>query len=200
MIASTKPALLRQSVRNLWITTRLNSDIKHHLAAFPALENLFIFENELTPHCATMRMTALRQLHCCFADFVGLIPLGPPWPNITHLELFDSLEDPELERVTSSLTRLPQLTHLALNHTSEIPFCLRLLDICRSLTALTILARVPEPQPLELETLANDPRFVMMTLDAYAADWQHGTLTGRDYWTRVDAFIAKRISGEIDRE
>jgi hypothetical protein len=72
--------------------------------------------------------------------------------------------------------------------------------VCKSLTVLIILAPVPERRPIELETLADDHRFVMMSLDAYLADWQHGTLTGRDYWTRADAFISKRISGEIDRD
>jgi hypothetical protein len=128
MIASTKPALLRQSVRNLWITTRLDDHMKHHLAAFPTVENIFIIDNEIT--YATMGITALRHLYCGFADFVGLIPPGPPWPHITHLELFGSpLEDTGLERVTSALPCLPQLTHLALNHASEIPFCVQLLDI-----------------------------------------------------------------------
>ncbi|KAJ7633934.1 hypothetical protein B0H17DRAFT_1217430 [Mycena rosella] len=56
----------------------------------------------------------------------------------------------------------------------------------------------PENYP-DLNTLCNEPRFVMMPLNNYIQDWQRGVLTGRDYWARADAFIAKRASGNIDR-
>ncbi|KAJ7615180.1 hypothetical protein B0H17DRAFT_1152872 [Mycena rosella] len=34
----------------------------------------------------------------------------------------------------------------------------------------------------------------------FSKDWQTGVLTGMDYWTWTDVFIAKRISGEVERE
>jgi hypothetical protein len=42
-----------------------------------------------------------------------------------------------------------------------------------------------------------------MQLHHYIMAWQQGLaagiLLGRDYWARADAFIAKRLSGEIER-
>jgi hypothetical protein len=54
----------------------------------------------------------------------------------------------------------------------------------------------------EAGSLADDPRFVIMSVEAanYVEDWQHGVLTGRDYWACADAFIAQRIAGTIPRE
>jgi hypothetical protein len=47
--------------------------------------------------------------------------------------------------------------------------------------------------------LTENPRFGMMELDRYTADWQQEILVGCDYWARADAFIAKRLSGEVER-
>jgi hypothetical protein len=47
--------------------------------------------------------------------------------------------------------------------------------------------------------LTDDQRFVIMVLNPYVVYWQQGILVGHDYWARVDVFIAKRLSGEIER-
>jgi hypothetical protein len=47
--------------------------------------------------------------------------------------------------------------------------------------------------------LTDDQRFVIMMLNPYVVYWQQGILVGHDYWARVDVFIAKRLSGEIER-
>jgi hypothetical protein len=125
--------------------------------------------------------------------------------RITHLELFGSFnQHPEkLEDSTdwTGLAALPHLTHLALNYTAMIPLCVSILANYKSLRALLILTMtLPTDSSSELGILAADPRFVMTPVDDYIADWQSGALTGRDYWARADAFIAKRLSGEIDRE
>jgi hypothetical protein len=39
----------------------------------------------------------------------------------------------------------------------------------------------------------------MMELDRYIKNRQQSILVGRDYWARADAFVAKRLSGEIER-
>ncbi|KAJ7480301.1 hypothetical protein B0H11DRAFT_1916041 [Mycena galericulata] len=50
----------------------------------------------------------------------------------------------------------------------------------------------------ELKDLAKDPHFVQMACSHYIKDWQMGALTGVDYWSRAEEFIAKRRSGKID--
>jgi hypothetical protein len=52
-----------------------------------------------------------------------------------------------------------------------------------------------------MDIFINDPHFMMMPLNYKnsPADWQRGVLLGHDHWTRAEAFIAKRASGEIDR-
>ncbi|KAJ6535254.1 hypothetical protein DFH09DRAFT_1325083 [Mycena vulgaris] len=52
---------------------------------------------------------------------------------------------------------------------------------------------------MQLESVARDPRFVVMSVTSYIEDWQRGALSGIDYWARADQFITKRISGEIEQ-
>ncbi|KAJ7495503.1 hypothetical protein FB451DRAFT_1387524 [Mycena latifolia] len=94
----------------------------------------------------------------------------------------------------TSVTGLIHLSHLSLDNNKLLNICPHLLNACKSLCALVILHPSPAPP-----TLVKDPRFVVMSLKNYTRDWQRGILTGDDYWSRADAFIAKRISGEIDR-
>ena len=87
----------------------------------------------------------------------------------------------------------PQSHSSGLEIWSSFPSYPRIFAACRSLRAL-VLSR-----PTEMDIVANDPHFVMTVVDSYPADWQRGVLTGHDYWERVDAFIAKQLSGEINR-
>ncbi|KAJ7364690.1 hypothetical protein DFH08DRAFT_799010 [Mycena albidolilacea] len=52
---------------------------------------------------------------------------------------------------------------------------------------------------LKIDLLKENPCFAMMGLDHYTVDWQQGILVGCDYWACEDAFIAKRLSGEVER-
>lgn len=118
-----------------------------------------------------------------------------------HLELFTTAESNELHRVTNAPISLPQLTYLALPYAQIIPICAKLLDTRRTLTA--VMEHVPSLEhisSLELETLADDPRFVIIWLATPSADWQHGTRTRSDFWAHVDALIAKLVSGEVHHE
>jgi hypothetical protein len=200
-IASTKPALVRQSVRNLLMHKRLEDEAKHHLGAFPSLENLWIIHNGITR--ATVEVVGLKHLYCHFDDLFLLFPSGSSnsaLSNITHLEIFGELESHHKAEVLGVLAALPQLTHLALNYATSLSLCIQILNTHKALNAVIILEHPPLSLNIELATLADDPRFVMMSLEDYDVDWQRGVLTGGDYWNRTDSFIAKRISGEIDRE
>ncbi|KAJ7686303.1 hypothetical protein B0H17DRAFT_1072241 [Mycena rosella] len=190
-------SFLRDSVRNVMFQHLNAGEIDSILSACSGLHNMHALGCE--DPTAFPDSLRLRRLHCDNDDHPALKLSSR---HITHLELFigltldyDLYEDDPTQ--WSAVTRLPHLTHLSLNFKSLLPVCLHLLDACNSLCALIILRSSPAyPVP---ETLAGDPRFVMMELPQRTADWQRGILTGDDYWARADAFIAKRRSGEIDR-
>jgi hypothetical protein len=80
--------------------------------------------------------------------------------------------------------------------------CVHLLAVCSSLAALIILcapSQLMDGESVTMDFLTDDPRFVMMEVNHYIEDWQRRILVGRDYWVRADVFIAKRLSGEIER-
>jgi hypothetical protein len=209
-IASTKsPAFRRDSTRNFLLDDIPLSLAKTYLSLFPGVENFWILPSDTFdfPRPA-LEILPLKHLYCDLEDLYRIIPFEsfchPMFINITHLELFDGFnqhsEQPEHRTDWTSLGALPHLTHLALDNEDLIPICVSILETYKSLRALLALTFLPENPPSELEILAADPRFVMTPVTDYLEDWQRGALTGMDYWARADAFIAKRISGEIDRK
>ncbi|KAJ6525847.1 hypothetical protein DFH09DRAFT_1286071 [Mycena vulgaris] len=131
-------------------------------------------------------MSQLRHLHCDFEELCC---------HITHLELFHRLNDDEW----AGLTGLAHLTHLSFNAYGVLRLLASTLSACKSLRALVLLRNITYASP-GLEIIFQDPRFVIIPIiTTHTEDWKRGALTGVDYWARADAFIAKRISGEIDR-
>ncbi|KAJ7127280.1 hypothetical protein C8R43DRAFT_1211138 [Mycena crocata] len=125
-----------------------------------------------------------------------------PYPEntftITHLELFDTLDDEADD--FAGLALIPHLSHLSFN-TGFNPVFSVLLDTCKSLQVLVILEDHPsttEDFP-GVAALAEDLRFISMTCIECIQDWHMGAHTGIDYGWRAEEFIAKRQSGEIDR-
>ncbi|KAJ6589613.1 hypothetical protein B0H19DRAFT_1104323 [Mycena capillaripes] len=212
LIARTKPQSLLHSVVNVMATGLEAKEAKNIISACPRIENLFmmVIENLFSSGESAppgFDNLPLKQLYCSLSrisDPTSLETLDrPPFSHLTHLELFDGLhdfDDSDEESVPrwTKLAALPNLTHLALNTTRD-GVCVHLLAICRCLVALVLLRRPDAHKSAEMDLLVDDPRFVMMPVDHYIADWQLGLLTGSDYWARADAHIAKRLSGEIDR-
>ncbi|KAJ7437536.1 hypothetical protein FB451DRAFT_1193226 [Mycena latifolia] len=130
-------------------------------------------------------------------DLVSSESVNPSaFSSVTHLEISWG---PRQHDTWKTHSLFPQLTHLALHQPAYIPYCRPLLDKSKSLCAVIILNVPPDRYKEGLGALAEDPRFVMMPLVSSSEDWQNGALTGEDYWTRADAFIAKRRSGAIPR-
>ncbi|KAJ7473871.1 hypothetical protein B0H11DRAFT_2036245 [Mycena galericulata] len=201
-ITRTKQALLLKSVRNLMLIHISSDDADLIISACSGVQNLYILASgEL--HTSTriypkgLDTMPLTHLYChpedIFASHYHRFT-HPLFANITHLELF-GLDD-EDDESRKSLALLPRLTHLAYDTSSLWP-CKQLLEECKSLRVLICL-RSPSGRPDQ--PVVEDPRFVMMLVERYIADWQRGILTGRDFWTRAEEFIAKRISGQINRE
>ncbi|KAJ7120028.1 hypothetical protein C8R44DRAFT_736884 [Mycena epipterygia] len=100
------------------------------------------------------------------------------------------------------LAQIPHLSHLAFDiddHSFLEP--LTLLRTCVSLRVLVELYSGDE-DPFgghdDTGKFAEDPRDVAMECASFTADWQMGAHMGADYRSRAEAFIAKRMSGEID--
>ncbi|KAJ6563386.1 hypothetical protein DFH09DRAFT_1159045, partial [Mycena vulgaris] len=176
-IARTKPvSFLRDSVRNVVVEMIDREQIKTILATCAGIENLWIttIGSPTTPPFPAVHPISLRHLYCDLAQFCG---------------------------AANGVTALAHLTHLTVDTLNIIPSCSHLLEGCKTLRALIIVDVLPvtDMPVLPLDSFARDPRFVVMPLRNYIVDWLRGVLTERDYWTRADEFIAKRISGEIAR-
>jgi hypothetical protein len=193
-IARTKWA---RSVRNLLSFELLESD----LSPVTSIENLWFSGDYLSN--GAIHILPLKHLYCRHQDLFTSKPINcPSLSHITHLELFGGIPLIKWDDTQKGLAALQFLTHLALNDGFDgLPFARSVLDTCKSIQAL-ILLYTNVVSDTEVGTLADDSRFVIMSLDdkSYIEDWQHGVLTGGDYWACADAFITQRISGAIPRE
>ncbi|KAJ7493076.1 hypothetical protein B0H11DRAFT_2007107 [Mycena galericulata] len=199
-ITRTNQAMLLKSVRNLMLRNTSSDDAESIISACSGVQNLYI--TNVLLHTSTRMYfpghdtMPLTRLYCDRGDIFA--PQYPPFAHplfatITHLELFHLDDDDESRK---NLALLPHLTHLAYDAYS-LRSWKQLLEECKS---LRVLICIRWQSPRHDQPVVEDPRFVMMWVKEYIADWQRGTLTGRDYWTRAEEFIAKRISGQTDRE
>ncbi|KAJ7051530.1 hypothetical protein C8F01DRAFT_1376846 [Mycena amicta] len=213
------PVFLRKNVINCMLFIVDAKEARSILSVLQRVENLFIsISGELSdaqhPVPPEILNLPLKQLYTGIQDIVTLERLDPlAYPcfrNLTHFELFtnpsawgrDIAPWPQspAEPPTSwaFLTRLPSLTHLALNNGCHADVSEVLLSHCVSLRALLLITSgwsVPHPG------FVPDSRFVVMfpmSINGYLKDWKDGAFTGNDYWSRVDRFIARRLLGEID--
>ncbi|CAK5267255.1 unnamed protein product [Mycena citricolor] len=188
------------------------------VAACPAVRNVYLGCNTAAGYRALLAGLAhLEQLHCGSFDL--------PWDAnthththththvlgaLTHLELFDRRTVPLAE--TRVLARMcPRLTHLAVNdHFPELSECEAISKTCPVLEALVLIWPMEsEAEELEGGDLLGedvavgraDVRAVVALLPhACERDWQQGCLTGMDFWSAADEFIALRRSGGVDGE
>ncbi|KAJ7131494.1 hypothetical protein C8R43DRAFT_956995 [Mycena crocata] len=96
-------------------------------------------------------------------------------PNVVNINF-------QGRRPRVGVAALPRLTHLAFDGLFAAPLSAQLLDTCKALRALVHLDVFGDAT--DLVTGIDDPRFVVMPLD---------------FWAHSDAFIAKRISGQLPR-
>ncbi|KAJ7466650.1 hypothetical protein B0H11DRAFT_2197566 [Mycena galericulata] len=208
-IQSTPTSVFRSSVRHLCLNLVPNPVVEFILTASSGVEDLWITSAEsiafLLPIIGAM---PLKRLYCHLEDL--FIPdtqidfTHQLFSHLTHLEIF-TYGNPEVTQPWSEIALIPHLTHLGFNDEDLLSLSLTILNTCKSLRVLVFLmidiSEYPtliEEHP-ELDDLAKDPRFVQMACYQYIKDWQMGALTGVDYWSRAEEFIAKRKSGKIDR-
>ncbi|KAF8190657.1 hypothetical protein K438DRAFT_1763109 [Mycena galopus ATCC 62051] len=202
--SGSKPAsFFADAVRHLYMATYtpLSAVI---LAVCSGVEDLWIGGTDYSGKMlrAIVRLP-LKRLCCDITDlFSREDPLDfahPSFPNLTHLELTPFSHSVPRE-ILSGLALIPCLTHLAFDHLDHMNLSpLTLLRTCMSLRVLiSLLPRTGNVDDHETKQLAEDPRYVCMRCASYTADWQMGVHEGTDYWSRAEAFIAKRIAREID--
>ncbi|KAJ7451506.1 hypothetical protein B0H11DRAFT_2075856 [Mycena galericulata] len=208
-IRSTPTSVFRNSVRHLCLNLVSNPVVEFILTASSGLEDLWILQDG-APNASLLPIIGplpLKRLHCrleyLFTPNTQIDFTHPLFSHLTHLELFtgSNLVLPEL---WSGLALIPCLTHLSFNYENFLHLSPMILNTCKFLRVLAFMMVDQSEYPTliedhpELKDLAKDPRFVQMACCQYIKDWQMGALTGVDYWSRAEEFIAKRKSGEID--
>ncbi|KAJ7723174.1 hypothetical protein B0H16DRAFT_343780 [Mycena metata] len=149
---------------------------------------------------ATLAHMDLRRLSLCVSllfDRRAVDFTHPIFRSLTHLDMFDSVEDGVME-LLPFIPTLPALTHLTLD--SSIP---------RD-DALEVLARSPRLQLLlvlwldeELHLPARVPhvydvRFVTGVHGRYWETWEAGARGLPDLWSLGADFVARKRRGEIE--
>ncbi|KAJ7677798.1 hypothetical protein DFH06DRAFT_560978 [Mycena polygramma] len=170
------------------------------LSACKGIQSLALLHRKL-PLSISLSLGAVRPRRLAvhlksLSDCIDLC--RPMFALVTHLTVLDGfIFDSAAEGWTPFLAQLPSLTHLALHYGFHV--LADLLESCEKLQVLVFLHRIPAGQRMYLNSV-EDPRFVFMALpiDDQVDDWVLGTRGGNDVWARADAFVAKKLRGEIE--
>ncbi|KAJ7447391.1 hypothetical protein FB451DRAFT_1536016 [Mycena latifolia] len=131
-----------------------------------------------------------------FTDPTGPDFTHPLFSKLTHLDI----RDPYLQG-RPDFTRIPNLTHLSLRRTTvSTTVSAAALAHCTSLQVLVILFHSQsalDQSASGFAEVATDPRFVMLVVDDYKADWEVGARGGEDYWVRAEEAIKRRSAAEL---
>lgn len=157
----------------------------------------------ITPYLSALNsLESLSALSTSVRPLLEYHPKDFPQPmfrNLTHLQIQDSLSEPEMiHALCTGLTLIPRLTHLAFNSSRWIDtlhLWLRKASLQR-LVCIVLLCS-PDGERKNHWPPSDDPRFVCIGEENYWVDWQRGALTGKNYWTLAEAFIAAKRAGEI---
>lgn len=205
--SSTKPpSFFHQTVRNMFISDYDSlpaADLI--LSTCSGVENLSIAGIRQRTALPALSGLALKRLYCNLDDLFGsqekIDFTHGLFVRLTHLDLF--YLGTILPSTLSGLALIPHLSHLSFqddDYRSHPSAPLTLLQTCSALRVLvSLISRKGDHERVDDTNILAYPRFVRMARPHYAADWQIGVHTGDDYWVRAEVFIARRISGDIDR-
>ncbi|KAJ7922646.1 hypothetical protein B0H13DRAFT_2267457 [Mycena leptocephala] len=201
-VAARPPAFFDAAARHLmiwWVATR-GEDVEKILAVCTGVQDLSVLQipdSWLQP----IASFPLRRVYIDSASFMRLVSAEHElrW-QLMHLNISEAVRD--ANAVCAALISLPHLTHLSFWQTALIPMCPQLLKSCTSLRVL--LCRTSDARyQMEYAVLTQNVRFVLFGLvlgvgNFSLADWHTGARGGADLWSRVELFIDKRRSREID--
>jgi hypothetical protein len=120
--------------------------------------------------------------------------------RLTHLNLGTELGDEEA--TSAALAELPKLTHLAFDN-EDLLLAHKILSLSRSLVVLIYFAWLTSPWRNKVSPqLTTNIRFVVMVSDIWWVNegWLVGVKGDMDNWSHADTFVAKRRTGELNRE
>ncbi|KAF8177046.1 hypothetical protein K438DRAFT_1845845, partial [Mycena galopus ATCC 62051] len=123
--------------------------------------------------------------------------------HLTHLEITGFIAY-DAHAVCDALIALPHLSHLAFSNSQFVHSCPQLLESCKRLRALVCQALYDvEEIQTHRAVLERDAHFVQFSWEFLQAnngtiDWYIGAQGGVDTWAKIERFIAKRRSREID--
>ncbi|KAJ7690196.1 hypothetical protein B0H17DRAFT_1201773 [Mycena rosella] len=174
---------------------------------FVRIENLNIIGiQKVALHLQLISILPLRRLAVSLGNLLGDSPIDfshPLFSQLTHLEVSDqggpSGSEDDMD-VWAGLSKVPHLAHFGFASTRFLPICAQILRTCRSLRVFLRCGGHSHGLETALRALKWDVRFVSMYQLEYTKDCQMGAHASEDSWSRCEDFIAKRRSGEIDRE
>ncbi|KAF7369479.1 hypothetical protein MVEN_00277600 [Mycena venus] len=192
------------ATRNLLIHIKEIGDAELVFSHCRGIENLWLFVPPSTGSRILSQLAdlPLKQFHGSVVQLFG----SPEqidfshrfFSQITHLSLLDNTME-----TLSSFFLLPNLTHLSVDAflAGEFHTVLQTCPWLRVFVATEMIRMPPiiDNYP-ERDVFAKDPRFVVIDYDLTAGlrDWQMGTYSGNDFWSRAEDFVARRRSGEVD--
>ncbi|KAJ7626182.1 hypothetical protein FB45DRAFT_1060664 [Roridomyces roridus] len=198
------PATLRKSARHLCIHHVSLQVASYILSTCDNLQDLHLYPGDYASLLDTVGKLPLRRLHCdlhyLFSDPAHHLTHSL-FSNITHLECFDRVARPPLPSYWAGLTNIPHLTHLSFYEPEFLPLVPQTLRDGASLQVLLFQINLDEEVGAGIVIPTRDPRFVQMILPMedleYTRDWLNGAVTGRDFWSRAEEHIRRRIVGEV---
>ncbi|KAJ7627032.1 hypothetical protein FB45DRAFT_1004645 [Roridomyces roridus] len=190
---SQKPSISK-TIRHLCI----NDDVDLIISDCSSLEDLW--GSAGASDADSLSSCPLKRLYCSLEplfQYKGIDFQHPLFSRLTHLEIFDRGVEDDLTS-WAGLASIPHLMHLAFNEEDLFPIVPDLLRLCTQLRVLVHLNAAATSWPEVSEGLKRELRFVGMRCGEYIKDWHMGALTGEDYWSRAEVFIAQRRSGSVD--
>lgn len=197
---SKPPSFFHDRVQHLFVERLKVDELREIISACSGIRSLVLYSAGPSI-LADLGVMKLRRL-CFYLQEIftttELIDLSHSvFTSITHLDLFDPIDDSGSQWPLSDFALLPALTHLSLFMFRKPAVGTELLSKCKKLEVLIRMAG--DAFDGDCLPSIDDVRFVSMVLsnDEYEEDWILGTKGGMDFWARADAFVAKRRRGEI---
>ncbi|KAF8201882.1 hypothetical protein K438DRAFT_2103213 [Mycena galopus ATCC 62051] len=197
---------ISEHIKNLFITfdSRVSlTDVVHALASCSAVQNLVLLYCAQLNHLPLLSAMPLHHLSISLKDLFPRTDIAFFHFNLTHLELWDHLEDNATWAQWKGLALIPNPTHLAFLLKRSVAIFKGALAACPRLQVLAYLyeegSSIGLGDPgIGLEPLVHDTQFVCIRAPNIIADWQIGASGGDDFWVRAERFIAQRNSGEVE--
>ncbi|KAJ7692588.1 hypothetical protein B0H17DRAFT_1179275 [Mycena rosella] len=195
IVRAKSTSFLRASVRNVILLEMKSLHIEIVLSICTDLENLYVMADHYLATVA-LNIVPLRHLYCGLVSFGLLNDTSSSHINTWNFSktMWKTVSTPlEVTTAPHRVTSLPDLTHLSLNSIDSLAIVPYLLAACTFLRVLIIQGNPLDRLP---ESLAEDPRCVIMFVGDGPEGWQRGVITGDDYWARADASSQSATPGE----